>query len=450
MIHTTSSRIGVLVTPDHLELLPGGRAAVALTVTNHGSVVDQFVLSIDDLEPGWYTLDVAEVSLFPGTSSALSFQLHLPDEASLPAGQHVARLRIISRDAPADPALVELPIVVQTVGSLTATVVPHTRRSLRSARFGLQLTNASNAEQIVDLKATDQDELLTTALELDRVAVGPGAVADTAFSVRARRRFSMIERRYPFTITLLPARTLEPGEAVEPLGTSDGEFVQRALLPFLSTPLQWRRLAMAAAGLAAAAALLIWFLAEPGRRGPLIERAPVLKPAVAALETAFNLPEPVAGGGSPSAAAARPVITRFELQSGGGAFALVFDVQDAEQVSIDGQPQPNSTSGSFNLPALAEGEHILTATNTAGTTARSLGIVVLKPPAIDALEATTAGPTTTLRWRTRGAERVSLNGEPVATDGSLEVRPTQNTLYTLLVENELGRAERQLQVNARP
>jgi hypothetical protein len=289
-------------------------------------------------------------------------------------------------------------------------------------------------------------------LATDRVAVGAGALSETGLAVRARRRFTATERRYPFTITLLPARSASADEALEPLGSVDGEFVQRALIPFLSGPLQWRRLAMAVAGLALAAALLIWLLAEPGRRGPLIERVPALKPAVAAIETALHLPDPVAGGGDAAAAGSLPTITRFELRDPDqGDTVLVFDVQGASQVSVDGQPQPNPKAGSFKLPALEAGEHVLKATNAAGSTSRSVGIVVLQPPSIEALEAVTNGQVVTLRWRVRGAERASLNGEPIAPSaGSVEVRPTQDTLFTLVVENELGRAERQITVTVRP
>jgi hypothetical protein len=216
---------------------------------------------------------------------------------------------------------------------------------------------------------------------------------------------------------------------------------------------------MALAALALLAALLIWFLAAPGRRGPLIERLPITKPFVAAVENALNMPDKVAAEPEPgvgeTAAVDPPRIRRFELATPADGtradYALVWEVEGANQVKIAGTEQPDPRSGTLRLERLENAEYILEASNGNVTVNQSVGIVVLRAPEIDELVATppnvARGQSTTLRWRAKRGDRASLQGEAVdPLGGSLQVAPTSTTTFTLVVENELGRSERSVTV----
>ena len=215
---------------------------------------------------------------------------------------------------------------------------------------------------------------------------------------------------------------------------------------------------MALAALALLAALLIWFLAAPGRRGPLIERVPATKPFVAAVENALNLQPKVAAvpdAGADGAAAGAPHIVRFELAMPGDQgrtdYALTWEVEGADQVKISGAVQPDPRSGTLKLDKLDTAEYVLEASNGNTTVNQSVGIVLLQPPEIQELVAVptevTRGQSATLRWTARRGERANLQDQAVdPTAGSLQVSPTATTTYTLIVENELGRTERTVEV----
>ena len=49
----------------------------------------------------------------------------------------------------------------------------------------------------------------------------------------------------------------------------------------------------------------------------------------------------------------------------------------------------------------------------------------------------------------QGDERATLNGQPVDPNGSAMAEPTGPTTFTLVVENEIGRAESSVQVRLR-
>jgi hypothetical protein len=252
------------------------------------------------------------------------------------------------------------------------------------------------------------------------------------------------------------------------VGVVAGELVHRPPLAFLSgVPRRIQGLALALAALALAAGIAVWFLAQPGHRGPLVERVPALQGILAALEAALNLPPETeeaataagggaAGGGGGAGGAALPNITTFELQApaedGAGGYTLAWQVEGAQAVSLSGTPQPDAKAGTLALDTLQDAEYVLEATNDAGTVTKSVAIVVLRPPEIQEFTAVPAaaipGQTVTLSWRVKRAERASLNGEKIdPSAGSRAVTLSGDSAYTLVVENELGRSQQTVRVS---
>jgi hypothetical protein len=353
---------------------------------------------------------------------------------------------------------------VMALGGLEASLTPG-RAVIRwrgDGRYTLTIANHGNADLVLDLEARQADDALVLRLDPDRVSLPHGGSAEAhVVAVPRKRPIVAIARSHTFSIEALPAVSAPEAEtaAIEPVATAWGELVYTPPLATLAAlPLGLRRLLMALAALALLAALLIWFLAAPGRRGPLIERVPALKPAVAAVETALNMPDKVAAvpdAGAGGAASGGPRITRFELATPGEGgrtdYALVWEVEGATQVKIAGAAQPSPSSGTLRLDKLDNAEYILEASNDTTTVNQSVGIVVLRPPEIQELTAAPSsvnrGQSTTLRWVARRGDRASLGDQSVdPTGGALQVSPTATTTFTLVVENELGRTERSIEV----
>jgi hypothetical protein len=180
---------------------------------------------------------------------------------------------------------------------------------------------------------------------------------------------------------------------------------------------------------------------------------------------------PAAGGGALPQAAAKPttapaalgplpVIVNFEVRSPAdaapGVLQLIWDVQNTDGVTIGGVALPSS--GNVFVQGLQQGEIELVARNRAGVTRRSVGVLVLRPPEILDFQGTTeiaqAGQPATLNWRIGRAERARMYGpdlDPLgqtveATEGTLQVRPARDAVYTLVAENALGRVQEDLPV----
>jgi hypothetical protein len=464
----TSGRVGLAVAPEAVQLAPGSQMTIVLTVTNQGTIVDQFGLVVEGLDPTWFTVREGMVNLFPGAVGLLEIDIHLPEGTDAVAGTHQVTLRVLSREAPDEPATVVLPIDVLAIGGITAAMTPQRRTIGRrgSALYTIALTNNGNADAVVDLAIRDPEEALDVGVNPDRVSVPHAGSAEATISARPRKR-PLVSLERPYTFIVEAVRPVPAAEAdsvaSETLAMVVGELVYHPPFATLAAlPLNLRRLLMALAALALAAALLIWFLAAPGRRGALIERLPVTKPIVAAVETALNLPEKVAAADAGADAAAdggaggpAPQIKRFVLATPGTDgrtdYALVWEVEGADEVKIAGAEQPDPKSGSLRLDKLQNTEYVLEATRGGVTVNQSVGIVILRPPDIQDLAVTPdaigPGQTAKLRWKAARGDRASLGEQTVDPDvGSLDVSPAATTTYTLVVENELGRTERSVQL----
>jgi hypothetical protein len=255
------------------------------------------------------------------------------------------------------------------------------------------------------------------------------------------------------------AESAEPDAAsANMMAMAVGELVYRPpFAGFAALPLAIRRLLMALAALAVLAALLIWFLAAPGLRGALVQQVPATKPVVAAVESALSLPDKVASGpdGGGSGSAQPPQIKKFALVTPGTDgrtdYALVWEVDGADKVKVGGVDQPNPQSGSMHLDKLDNSEYVLEASKDGATATQSVGIVIIRAPEIQDLSASpesiAAGQSAILSWKASRGERATLDGRSVdPLVGTAEVSPASTTTYTLVVENELGRSERNVEV----
>jgi uncharacterized membrane protein len=78
-----SERIELEATPIKLKVSRGETAESNVTVRNKGQTVDQFTISVEGIDPGWYTLPVSSVALFPNDQDKVKIIINLPENVDL-------------------------------------------------------------------------------------------------------------------------------------------------------------------------------------------------------------------------------------------------------------------------------------------------------------------------------------------------------------------------------
>ncbi|HYO50747.1 MAG TPA: hypothetical protein VEW94_12925, partial [Chloroflexia bacterium] len=160
-----------------VDLGPGEAATLQITVTNVSDVVDAFGLTVLGLDPAWYTLAPAEVSLFPGKSSQIQLQLHPPRGTY--AGPYPFTILATSRDNPLESSTVGATLNLAAEGGAALGIEPK-RIKGRMGLFAIALTNGANTPRNVILSVTDPEEALRYTLGTPTVqqAEDAGAAAN--------------------------------------------------------------------------------------------------------------------------------------------------------------------------------------------------------------------------------------------------------------------------------
>ncbi|HYP19909.1 MAG TPA: choice-of-anchor L domain-containing protein, partial [Chloroflexia bacterium] len=144
-----------------VDLGPGEAATLQITVTNASDVVDAFGLTVLGLDPAWYTLAPAEVSLFPRKSSQIQLQLHPPRGTY--AGPYPFTILATSRDNPLESSTVGATLNLSAEGGAALGIEPK-RIKGKTGLFAIALTNGANTPRSMILSVTDPEEALRYTL----------------------------------------------------------------------------------------------------------------------------------------------------------------------------------------------------------------------------------------------------------------------------------------------
>jgi len=192
---------------------------------------------------------------------------------------------------------------------------------------------------------------------------------------------------------------------------------------------------------------------------------------VAGASTTFTLVAVGPGGESEPAEATltvheRPIVDRFvstppELALGAAA-SLGWETTNATSVVIDPpvSDEPLLVDGVAEIRPAVDTEYRMTATGPGGETSAAVTVRVFPPPTIDRFEASAEqvapDSAVTLTWETTGATAVILEPPPALglppdrVDGSVDVRPEEDTIYVLTARGPGGEVRAQVEVTVFP
>ncbi len=214
-----SALIQVLLSTQSLQLRPGERGQVTITVRNMREVVDRYEILVGELDPSWVTLSRADLALFPKEQDQVLLTLNLPEGA--PAGRRRVEVRVTSLDNPAERTTAEIELEIVAQHALAVTLRPQRQTGVLEGVFRVLLHNTGNAPLTVQLEATDPEEGGLYTFEPSQVLVAAGQEATVQLQVRPRLALAREQAKsYPFVVT---ARPLEAPKSTRQV---TGEWVQ--------------------------------------------------------------------------------------------------------------------------------------------------------------------------------------------------------------------------------
>jgi hypothetical protein len=386
---------------DNLSVQPGQTTTTQLSLSNGGTIVEQFTIMVLGDAAEWTRSDPPVVSLFPGGQQTVTLRFSPPREYTTPAGPVPFGVKIIPSNEPEESITEEGVVTVGTFTDVGAELVPRVATGRVSGHQKLAVDSRGNVPLLVSMAAVDSADALKFHFRPQKLTASPGEARYVRVRVRPRQRFWKGPPQHkPYQVQVAP-------ENESPL-VLEGALTQKAVLPKWFLPL----LAILAA------LLLLWFL--------------VLRPIVH--NDAVNA--------SKTALAVQAAQTR----------ALANQVASANQTA----QQANATAAA--AAALAGHKPAPTTTTTKPTTTTTVVKAIVKAAAptttttSTTTTATTTPPTTTPTTVAAGPTSVTgpndneidvIAAPGGAASNSITIQP-KNTLQItdLVIENVSGQAGR--------
>ncbi len=286
--------IGVTLSQDSVEVVPGESATINITVRNDSNVVDVLYIAVEGLDPSWYQLSVVQSSLFPGDQASGTLTITPPKTSDAVAKSYPFTVKSTSQKDSTQSTSLPVQLEVRPFFSFEMTVLPQKATGARGS-YKLGIKNTGNADLNIALEGLDPEDLCRFTFDHQRPRVSPGQEFEVAVEVEpGKRPFKGRAKSYRLTLTGTPdTGTAEPVSVLAELDATARlpGIVGRIFRPFrrpraprtpgaVRPPSRFPRWAMIAVGAAVAVIVIaiILVIALGGDGLPTYEDSFVIKP----------------------------------------------------------------------------------------------------------------------------------------------------------------------------
>ena len=275
-----------------LSLDAGAEAVVPLQIRNNGQVVEGYHISVLGAPAAWATVDPADVSLYPGTTTTATVTFRPPRSARTPAGEQAFAVKVEPTEHPELTVVPEGVIEVLPFLETTAELTPRTSQG-RRGRHKIAIDNRGNVPVSALVEAYSDGERVSFKVDPVGLAIEPGEARFVSLKVKARKQ---IWRGQPVTHPFIVSVAPQDSTPVE----LDGSYVQTPVVP------KWLLWALLGALLLLALLLALWFwLLKPTIESQAKDAAEEsAQQAEAAAEQAAAAAQQAGGAANDAAAAA--------------------------------------------------------------------------------------------------------------------------------------------------
>jgi hypothetical protein len=241
------SVVAALLGAENLTVEPGRSTTCELSLSNTGTIVEQFTILALGEGAEWIRSDPPVVSMFPGAQQTVTLTFSPPRQHTTPAGQVHFGVKIIPSTEPEETVTEEGIINVGSFNDVGAELVPRVASGRVRGRQRLAVDSRGNIPIPVEVTAVDPSDALQFRFSPQKLVAAPGAAHFVRVQIRPRKRF------WKGRPQLKPYQVQVKAEGEKPL-VLDGGLTQKALVP------KWL---IAALTIAAALVLLWYFVVKP-------------------------------------------------------------------------------------------------------------------------------------------------------------------------------------------
>ncbi|MCA9992307.1 MAG: protein kinase, partial [Anaerolineales bacterium] len=209
-------QIGISLTPDEIEIAPGGQAQLTVELFNQSETVDHYYFRVDGLPSDWVTLPSGGIQLLPGMREQVQLLLNPPAASSTAAGERAFDVVISSASSGKDLTSVAGHLYVTPFEEFDQEMHPTLLQEGDTGR--VTITNKGNAPTRYFIEGRDSSGDLVFNFrepkgtphynftgDQKQLTLAPGETAFVDYTIKpnfAKRLVFVRKKNYPFEIRL--------------------------------------------------------------------------------------------------------------------------------------------------------------------------------------------------------------------------------------------------------
>ncbi len=185
---TDVQKIVVTLSETDIAVDPGSVTQLTVTISNRQETADRVSLEIEGVDVEWYAIPVPAANVSPGASIVLKVPFRVARDSSNRAGTYPFLVRVQAMES-GEVGVAQASLNVRAFNSLQVELNP--KRAIATFfnplnDFDFTLTNQGNAEETLDLFASDQDDSCAFEFDIDRLNLKPGQSTTVPLAVRPK------------------------------------------------------------------------------------------------------------------------------------------------------------------------------------------------------------------------------------------------------------------------
>jgi hypothetical protein len=203
-----TDKLLVTLPSNKIEIIPGKKSEIKAIIKNASDVAESYSISVDGIDPRWYTLSAASVSLSPGDTSELTLTIQPPLISSGEAERYTANLKVTSTR---DSSITTTVSIEMPVGSLLDFYLELTpkKQTGRKGSFVVTITNKGDKPATYAIEGKDSYNVCRFQFKQQTIDAQPGETVKVSLSVEPKEKpFRGSVEAYKFKVVVTPHGSL--------------------------------------------------------------------------------------------------------------------------------------------------------------------------------------------------------------------------------------------------
>jgi uncharacterized membrane protein len=211
-----SALIRVALSKRSLQVRPGERADLVVTIQNFSEIVDRYTVTVEGVDAAWVTISRQEIALFPKDQDQVRISIQPPAGPESRADHYASRILVVSEENPSERTTVDLALEVAPLPALDVTLNPQKQSGMSKGTFTVQVRNQGNVDMTVQLQASDPEDGCTYVFNPYQLILPAGSEGKAHLEVQPKAPLVGEQpKSFPFTVSARPAEAPQLARQVQ-------------------------------------------------------------------------------------------------------------------------------------------------------------------------------------------------------------------------------------------